>query len=234
MHVLELGCGIGEVSLITARLVGPHGHVHCLDIDPVALEIARGRIRSAGHDHVTFEEIEVMQHIPPRPYDAVIGRHILIHTADALAVLRKAVEIVHVGGLIAFQEHDVSYCPRGYPEMPLMQSTLQLASDFWRRVINRPNLGAQLFWLMQEAGLPPPECRVESVMDGGPYSPVYEWIAETIRSLLPRMENLGITTASAIDIDTLAQRLRQEALEKRAAVIVFPLIGAFARKPLIG
>jgi tRNA A58 N-methylase Trm61 len=25
MRVLELGCGIGEVSLITARLVGPHG-----------------------------------------------------------------------------------------------------------------------------------------------------------------------------------------------------------------
>jgi len=118
--------------------------------------------------------------------------------------------------------------------MPLMQSTLGLASDFWRRVINRPNIGAQLFWLMQEAGLPPHECRAESVMHGGPYSPVYEWIAEAIRSLLPRMENLGITTAAAIGIDSLAQRLRQEALESRGAVITFPLIGAFARKPLIG
>ena len=79
MHVLELGCGIGEVSLIAARLVGPHGHVHSIDIDVAALEIARGRIRSAGHDHVTFEQIEVMQHEPARPYDAVIGRHILAH-----------------------------------------------------------------------------------------------------------------------------------------------------------
>jgi hypothetical protein len=182
---------------------------------------------------VTFEQIEVIQHAPARPYDAVIGRHILIHTADALAVLRKVVEMVHVGGLVAFQEHDVSFCPRAYPEMPLMHSTLELLSEFWCRALPRPNIGAQLFWLMQEAGLPPPECRVESVMDGGPYSPVYEWIAETIRSLLPRMENLGLTTAAAIDIDTLSQRLRQEALEKRGAVVIFPLIGAFARKPLI-
>jgi len=46
MRVLELGCGIGEVSLIAARLVGPHGGVHCIDIDEEALEIARGRVRS--------------------------------------------------------------------------------------------------------------------------------------------------------------------------------------------
>jgi hypothetical protein len=35
---------------MAARLVGPHGHVHCIDIDGDALEIARGRCRSAGHD----------------------------------------------------------------------------------------------------------------------------------------------------------------------------------------
>ena len=68
-------------------------------------------------------------------------------------------------------------------------------------------------------------------MDGGPYSPVYEWLAETVRSLLPRMEALGITTASAVESDTLPQRLRQEALERRGVVIAPALIGAFARKP---
>jgi ubiquinone/menaquinone biosynthesis C-methylase UbiE len=231
MRVLELGCGIGEVALIVARLVGPHGHVHCIDIDGDSLEIARGRIRSAGHDQATFEHIEVLQYMPALPYDAVVGRHILLHAADALAVLRKAVSMVHVGGLIAFHEHDVSFSPRVYPELPLMFSTLEMMINFWHRAVPRPNVGAQLFWLMQEAGLPPPECRAESVMDGGPYSTVYEWIAETMRSLLPRMEALGMVNAATFDCDTLAQRLRQEAVEKRGAFISAPLIGAFARKP---
>jgi 2-polyprenyl-3-methyl-5-hydroxy-6-metoxy-1,4-benzoquinol methylase len=102
MRVLELGCGIGEVSLIAARLVGPHGHLHCIDFDAAAIEVARGRARSAGHDHVAFEQTEVSQHVPTRAYDAVIGRHILIHVPDAPAVLRQAVAMVHLGGLIAF------------------------------------------------------------------------------------------------------------------------------------
>lgn len=233
MHVLELGCGIGEVSLIAARLVGPHGRVHAIDIDAASLEIARERVRSAGHDHVSFEQRDVMDHAPTRPYDAVIGRHILIHTEDALAVLKKAVEIVHTGGVIAFQEFDLSVLPRGYPELPLRSWVAGLYIEFFRRAVPRPDIGVQLFHLMQEAGLPPPECRAEGVMEGGPHSVVYEWIAETVRSLLPRLESLGLTTAAEVNIDTLAQRLRREALEKRGVMIGALMIGAFSRKPYV-
>ncbi len=232
MRVLEVGCGIGEVSLITARLVGPHGRLHCIDTDAQSLEIAERRVRSAGHDHVTFEHTDFDSHTPVRAYDAVIGRHILIHTPNALAVLRRAVSMIHVGGLIAFQEYDMSYAPRTIPEMPLMMSVQDLIVDFYRRAVPMPNVGSQLFWLMQEAGLPSPECRMECIMDGGPHSPVYEWLTETVRSLLPQMEALGMTPSSVVS-ESLAQRLREEALERRGVTIIAPIIGAFARKGLV-
>ena len=54
MRVLELGCGIGEVSLIAARLVGPHGHVHCIDIDGPGLEIARDRLAMITYERSTL------------------------------------------------------------------------------------------------------------------------------------------------------------------------------------
>lgn len=68
-------------------------------------------------------------------------------------------------------------------------------------------------------------------MDGEPYGPVYEWLAESVRSLFPRIDALGITNAEAADCDTLAQRLREEALAKRGVVIAPVMMGAFARKP---
>lgn len=42
-----------------------------------------------------------------------------------------------------------------------------------------------------------------------------------------------MTTAAEVDIDTLAQRLRQEALEKRGVMMGPLMIGAFARKPYV-
>ena len=157
---------------------------------------------------------------PPPPPLAdrrmVIGRHILIHTKDALAVLKKAVEMVRVGGLIAFQEYDLSWCPRGYPEMPLMFRTEEQIVEFFRRAVPRPNIGTQLFYLMQEAGLAPPECRAECIMDGGPHSPVYEWIAETVISLSARFQAVGMEPLANIDGPTLTKQLREEAL--RSAV----------------
>jgi 2-polyprenyl-3-methyl-5-hydroxy-6-metoxy-1,4-benzoquinol methylase len=230
MHVLELGCGVAEVSLIAARLVGPYGSLHGLDVDPAALEIARRRAQSAGHSHLTFELVNVQQFRPRRSYDAVIGRHILIHTPDVIEVLRRAVSMVHTGGIIAFQEFDVSSPIRGYPEMPLMFKMQDLISEFCRRALPRAGIGMQLPKLMQDAGLPPPVCRAEFSTDGGPHSPLYKWVAETVRSLLPHMEELRLTTAEAVDIDSLEDRLRQEALETRGFAAVGLMIGAFARK----
>jgi SAM-dependent methyltransferase len=231
MRVLELGCGIGEVTLITARLIGPHGSLLSIDLDGAAVETARARIASAGHRNVRIEVADVLTHEPGQLFDAVIGRHILIHTPDALTILRRAVSLVHPGGVIAFQEFDLETVPRGFPEMPLMFRTQDLIREFFRRAVPCANMGVRLPLLMQDAGLPPPEVRSESCVDGGPHSPIYEWLAETVRSALPKMEALGVARAAEVEIDTLEERLRAEAIETRGFAVVSPMIGAFARKP---
>jgi len=231
MRVLDLGCGVGDVSLIVARLVGAHGYVTGVDVDATALEIARIRAKEQSHQHLSFEQSDAGSHRPEELYDAVVGRLILIHTADPLSVIRNAVGQLHPGGVLAIQDVDLSVIPSGYPELPLALQYQRLIAELFRRVTPHVNIGARLFYLMQEAGLPPPECRAECAIDGGPDSPFYEWLAETVRSLLPRLEALGIATAAEVDVDTLSPRLREEALARRSCIIAAPLIGAFARKP---
>src|SRR4030095_1044510 len=59
MHVLDVGCGTGDVSFLAAQMVGPKGAVVGVDNSPRALEIARFRAARAGLTNVSFFEADV-------------------------------------------------------------------------------------------------------------------------------------------------------------------------------
>lgn len=129
MRVLDLGCGVGEVSLLLARLVGATGHVTGLDIDDASLEIARSRAKDQGFMQVVFEQSECLLYDSTVRYDAVVGRHILLHASDPLTVICKAASLSRPGGILGFQEYDFSYLLRAYPDLPLANRVMELEWD---------------------------------------------------------------------------------------------------------
>jgi SAM-dependent methyltransferase len=61
MRVLDLGCGMGDVSLLAARLVGRTGTVTGIDRDGIVLEKARERTRSHEYGaNVDFIQTEFL------------------------------------------------------------------------------------------------------------------------------------------------------------------------------
>ena len=48
-----------------------------------------------------------------------------------------------------------------------------------------------------------------------------------MRTLMPLMVKMGLTTEKDIDIETLADRMRDEAVQARAFFIPINLVGAF-------
>ncbi len=68
-------------------------------------------------------------------------------------------------------------------------------------------------------------------VEAGAHSAAYEVLAATVRSLLPGAERLGVARAAEVDIDTLAERLRREAVASNACIVPPPLIGAWTRLP---
>jgi len=230
MRVLDIGCGVGEVSLIAARLVGSSGHVTGTDIDADSLQAARTRAAAQGLQHLVFEQRDCQTAAAER-YDAAIGRHVLIHMRDPLQVIRSAAAMVHPGGIVAFQEYDFTARISSFPQVPLFERSQEIFAKLFNALGSNANMGTQLFHLMQKAGLSKPQCRLEAPIDGGPDSLFYDWVAETIRTLLPKLESLGITTAAEIDIETFATRLREETVTRNASVLAPPMISAFACKP---
>lgn len=230
MRVLELGCGVGEVTLIAARLVGRHGRVTSLDIDPAAIETARARIEGQGVANVSFVHQSFNDFRHEGEFDAVIGRHILIHLPDPLGALRRVYASLRTGGVAAFQEFDFSAVHRSYPLCPLREQVVGVFRNFFARPTTHGDVGTRLFHLFHEAGFVAPDCRVEFPIDGGADSPFYEWCAEALRSILPHAKALGLDEGLGVDIDSLADRMREEAVTRRAA---FPgpfMVGGFARK----
>src|SRR5215468_2005752 len=97
MRVLDIGCGAGDVSLLLAEAVGPSGLVVAIDREARAVETVRSRAEAAGHRNI--DDIPVT-----RSFDAALGRNVLPHQLDPVAMIRKAASAVRPGGVVAFQE----------------------------------------------------------------------------------------------------------------------------------
>jgi 2-polyprenyl-3-methyl-5-hydroxy-6-metoxy-1,4-benzoquinol methylase len=229
-RVLDVGCGTGDVSFLAARLVGPEGSVLGLDRAPEAVATARSRADGARLTTVSFTVGDVHDDALDLggPFDAVIGRFVLKYLPDAAEVLRALASRVSPGGLVLFQEMNMSGMT-SEPTCPLFDAmTVRVLETFARMQVS-PRAGLRLPAIFHAAGLSNAETVQMSRVDGGPDSPVYAALTGIVRTLLPAMEQLGVATAAEVDVDTLEKRLRVEIADLGASVVPPPLVAVWAR-----
>jgi ubiquinone/menaquinone biosynthesis C-methylase UbiE len=88
MSVLDIGCGMGDVSLLAAKLVGTTGHVTAIDRDLVVIEKARERVREEGRGaNIEFIHAELLNFHAEGRFDAVVGRYVLFFQPDPVAAI---------------------------------------------------------------------------------------------------------------------------------------------------
>ena len=103
-RVLDLGSGVGDVSILLARMVGPTGDVVGIERDASSIAVAKVRLAEAGIRNVSFTQTDASQIVSDKPFDAAVGRFILMFLPDPAAVLRSLAKLVRPGGVLAFQE----------------------------------------------------------------------------------------------------------------------------------
>ena len=215
MRVLDVGCGYGKVTRLVAECVGPRGHVLGIDINEVALERARVQAERAGLGNVAFEHADLSS--PPGgtpPYDAVVGRRVLMYVPDRVAALRALTRVLRPGGVVAFHEVDGSTSPQWPTHYPLHETADAWLWDTVAREGGSKTMGFDLPTALENAGLHLRGIRGEAVIE---HATMRQPNAERVRAVLPRILAQGVATEAEVDIDTLDTRLHHE-LQTRGGV----------------
>jgi 2-polyprenyl-3-methyl-5-hydroxy-6-metoxy-1,4-benzoquinol methylase len=231
MHVLDVGCGPGNVSLLAAALVGETGRVLGVDANEEVLQLAHARAESAGLKHLSFRAEDVVHLTLEQKYDAIIGRFILMHLPEPVAVLRRLTDHLRPGGVVAFQEMDLSsHADAFYPPSTLWEQVWSWCTQPFQQAGGELNRGLKLYRMFLDAGLPAPQVRYEAAIGSEPDWRGFEWWAESVRVFLPLIEQFGLATAEEIGIETLADRLREETVSQRGVARTGILVSAWVRQ----
>jgi ubiquinone/menaquinone biosynthesis C-methylase UbiE len=235
MRVLDFGCGVGDVSALVASLVGEAGKVVGIDRSEEAVQTARARAAAMGLHHIEFRRVDdlgLTSQFPAGSFDAVVGRLVLMYQPDAIECLRRLSTVLRPGGFAMFHEAQMAMGWHGaYPPSPTLAKLWSWMSAACARAGVELNMGLKLRQALLAAGFVAPEILLTSWVSGGPESPAYEYLADTIRSLLPAILKFGIATAAEVEIETLAARLRAEIVAADGAIVPSMLVGGVGRWP---
>ena len=224
-RVLELGSGVGDVSLILARLVGESGEVVGVERDLRSIERASARMRELGLTQVRYVQTDVLSLPDEQPFDAGVGRYILMYMRDPAAVLRDVARHVRPDGVIAFLDTSFRTFLEECKDLPLWREAARVMTETFRRSGANTEMGAQLRDAFVGAGLPEPETETYALTG------TERWMSDCLISLRLQIETFGIPAAQIGELSTLQQRLMDELGSRSHSLPLPQMMGAWARAP---
>ena len=155
MRVLDIGSGGGDVAILAAAIVGASGEVVGSDRSPVAVAAASARVARLGFSNVSFREGDPTMMDFEQPFDAIVGRYVLMFSPDATAMLKGLVRQVKPGGIVVFHEVDWTGA-KSSPPSPTYDCCHAWIVQTFQKVGTNPVMGLNLHAAFLAAGLPAP------------------------------------------------------------------------------
>jgi ubiquinone/menaquinone biosynthesis C-methylase UbiE len=109
--VVDFGCGPGYVAAQLARLTGPEGHVHAVDVNASFVERARAVATEAGRAaRVTVHHsLDERVPLPDGSVDRVYAKNVLEYVPDLQAVLVELHRTLRPGGTMVASDSDFGF-----------------------------------------------------------------------------------------------------------------------------
>jgi len=226
-RVLDLGSGVGDVSIIVARLVGPSGEVVGIDRDASSIRRAETRIAAAGFRNVRFIQADLSEITADDPFDACVGRLILMFLPDPLSVLRSLITLVRSGGILAFQEPSFAPMLALVDRLPTWSRVPFTAREILLRSGGNPEMGFDLYGLLLELRLPAPRMHMDVLL--GSDGNLRAIMLDAFFSMLPQAQQHNISLGELGDLNTLAERVDSERAAAKTVMPFLPLVNVWTR-----
>jgi SAM-dependent methyltransferase len=229
MRVLDVGSGAGDMAFLEADLVGAGGEVVGTDRSPVALATASRRADARSLRNVVFREGDPTEMTFDRPFDAVIGRYVLMFQRDPAAMVRRLAAHARPGGMIFFHEPDWDGA-RSFPPAPTYDRCCQWICEVLQLSGAEIRMGTRLLSTFIAAGLPAPSMQLEALVSGvaNNADPIH-LVAGLAGTLAEEIERLGVATAAEVGLETLTERMIGEAATSGSVILGRFEIAAWSR-----
>jgi ubiquinone/menaquinone biosynthesis C-methylase UbiE len=150
VHVLDVGCGPGTITVDIAQRVAP-GRV--IGIDASTDVIAAASADAGDVSNVEFRTGDVYAlEFDDDTFDIVHAHQVLQHLPDPVGALREMARVCKPGGVVAARDSDYGAF-RWYPDDPHLDRWLALYREIARKNRGEPDAGRFLLAWAHEAGL---------------------------------------------------------------------------------
>ena len=231
MRVLDIGSGAGDVAFLAAELVGASGEVVGTDKAPAAVAAAQAGAQARGLKNVSFRLGDPSALAFDRPFDAIVGRYVLMFSPDPVAMLTGIASHLRPNGVIVFHEAG-GLGAKSYPPSPTYDRCHEWIVQTFRKVGTNPQMCLDLYSAFVGAGFPAPTMGLQTLV-GGSSSNLngLDMIADLAITMAPVIEQMGVATAAEIDQATLHERMHAEAEAIGSIVVGRYEVGAWTRVP---
>ena len=186
-------------------------------------------VQESDQFSVSFLNPDVNNIVTDRPFDAVVGRFILMFLPDPIFVLRSVSRLVRPGGVLAFQEPSWIPMLALGDRLPLWSCVLRSIHETILRSGANPEMGLALYPIFQELGLPAPKMHLAIPL--GSDVDFLRVISDLVCSLRPLAEQHNVSLEELGGLDTLPDRICAEIAAANTVVSIVPLVGVWSRKP---
>lgn len=153
MRCADIGCGIGDMTFMMAKLVGKNGSVIGIDRNSDVIEVCKQRAKKENVSNVRFFVGDIYDNeLSKNSFDLVFSRFLFQHLEEPKRALKAMMKLAIAGGMVVAEENDHDTWLT-YPHSPGLEKLRRAYVEMLRLSNCDELIARKLYNLFFECGL---------------------------------------------------------------------------------